>query len=107
MPERSIDHHHATSIHGVRSRRMTEHDKRNILVLSKASRRKPSIYLSKVYRDHHNKSRIIFNVSFDRRCNNNLRYADDTTLIAENNVLLKVKVESGKVRLFLNIKRPK
>ena len=37
MPERPIDHHHATSIHGVRSRRMTEHDKRNSLVLSKAS----------------------------------------------------------------------
>ena len=59
-----------------------------------------------IHRDHHDKSRIIFNVSFDRRCNNNLRYADNTTLIAENNVLLKVKLESGKVRLFLNIKRP-
>ena len=42
----------------------------------------------------------------------NLRYADDTTLMAEseeelNNLLMKVKVESEKVGLKLNIQRPK
>ena len=40
--------------------------------------------------------------------NNNLRYADDTTLIAESKeelkgFLMKVKEESGKVDLKLNI----
>jgi len=39
---------------------------------------------------------------------NNLRYADDTTLMAESeaelkNLLMKVKVESEKVSLKLNI----
>ena len=43
---------------------------------------------------------------------NNLRYADDTTLIAEseeelNSLLMKVKVESEKVGLKLNIKKTK
>ena len=42
----------------------------------------------------------------------NLRYADDTTLIAENedelkNLLMKVKVESEKVGLKLNIQKTK
>ena len=41
---------------------------------------------------------------------NNLRYADDITLMAENeeelkNLLMKVKDESGKVGLKLNIKK--
>ena len=41
---------------------------------------------------------------------NNLRYADDTTLMAESeeelkNLLMKVKVESEKVGLKLNILR--
>ena len=41
---------------------------------------------------------------------NNLRYADDTTLIAESeeelkNLLMKVKEESEKVGLKLNIKK--
>ena len=40
---------------------------------------------------------------------NNLRYADDTTLMAESNeelksLLMKVKEESEKARLKLNIK---
>ena len=40
----------------------------------------------------------------------NLRYADDTTLMAENeeelkSLLMKVKVESGKVGLKLNIQK--
>ena len=43
---------------------------------------------------------------------NNLRYADDTTLLAESeeelkSVLMKVKVESEKVGLKLNIQKTK
>ena len=43
---------------------------------------------------------------------NNLRYADDTTLMAENeeelkSLLMKVKVESEKVGLKLNIQKAK
>ena len=41
---------------------------------------------------------------------NNLRYADDTTLMAENelkNLLVKVKEESEKVGLKLNIQKTK
>ena len=42
---------------------------------------------------------------------NNLRYADDTTLMAESgelkSLLMKVKVESGKVGLKLNIQKIK
>ena len=45
-----------------------------------------------------------------RRNINNLRYADDTTLMAEsklNSLLLKVKEESEKVGLKLNIQKTK
>ena len=43
---------------------------------------------------------------------NNLRYADDTTLMAENeeelkSLMMKVKVESEKVGLKLNIQKTK
>ena len=42
---------------------------------------------------------------------NNLRYADDTTLMAENvdlkSLLMKVKAESEKVGLKLNIQKTK
>ena len=42
---------------------------------------------------------------------NNLRYADDTSLMAENeelkSLLMKVKVESEKVGLKLNIQKTK
>ena len=43
---------------------------------------------------------------------NNLRYTDDTTLMAEReeelkNLLMKVKKESGKTGLKLNIQKPK
>ena len=46
------------------------------------------------------------------RNTNNLRYADDTTLIAESkeelkSLLMKVKEESGKVGLKLNIEKSK
>ena len=41
---------------------------------------------------------------------NNLRYADDTTLMAQSeelkSLLMKVKVESAKVGLKLNIQKP-
>ena len=47
-----------------------------------------------------------------KRNTNNLRYADDTTLMAESeeelkSLLLKVKVESEKVVLKLNIQKTK
>ena len=46
------------------------------------------------------------------RNNNNLRYADDTTLIAESkeepkNLLMKVKEENEKIGLKLNIQKTK
>ena len=46
-----------------------------------------------------------------RKSINNLRYADDTTLMAESkelkSLLMKVKVESEKVGLKLNIQKMK
>ena len=49
-------------------------------------------------------------IKIDRRNLNNLRYADDTTLMAESeeefkSLLMKVKVESEKVGLKLNIQK--
>ena len=51
-------------------------------------------------------------IKIARRNNNNLRYADDTTLMAESeeelkSLLTKVKVESEKVGLKLNIQKMK
>ena len=51
-------------------------------------------------------------IKITRRNINNLRYADDTTLMAESeeelkNILMKVKVESEKVGLKLNIQKTK
>ena len=51
-------------------------------------------------------------IKIDRRNINNLRYADDTTLMAESeeelkNLLTKVKEESEKVGLKLNIQKTK
>ena len=51
-------------------------------------------------------------IKIDRRNINNLSYADDTTLMAENeeelkNLLMKVKEESEKVGLKLNIQNMK
>ena len=51
-------------------------------------------------------------LKIDRRNINNLRYADDTTLIAESeeelkSLLMKVKAESEKVALKLNIQKMK
>ena len=51
-------------------------------------------------------------IKIARRNLNNLRYADDTTLMAESeeerkSLLMKVKVESEKVGLKLNIQKTK
>ena len=51
-------------------------------------------------------------IKISRRNFNNLRYADDTTLMAEseeelNSLLMKVKEESEKVGLKLNIQKTK
>ena len=51
-------------------------------------------------------------IKIARRNTNNLRYADDTTLMAESeeelkSLLMKVKVESEKVGLKLNIQKTK
>ena len=51
-------------------------------------------------------------IKIARRNNNNLRYADDTTLMAESkeelkSILMKVKEESEKVGLKLNIQKSK
>ena len=51
-------------------------------------------------------------IKIARRNINNLRYADDTTLMAESeeelkSLLMKVKEESGKVGLKLNIEKTK
>ena len=50
-------------------------------------------------------------IKISRRNINNLRYADDTTLVAENkelkSFLMKVKEESEKVGLKLNIQKTK
>ena len=51
-------------------------------------------------------------IKIARRNINNLRYADDTTLMAEReeelkSLLIKVKEESGKVDLKLNIQKSK
>ena len=51
-------------------------------------------------------------IKIARRNSNNLRYADDTTVMAESeeelkSLLMKVKEESGKVGLKLDIQRNK
>ena len=51
-------------------------------------------------------------IKIARRIISNLRYADDTTLMAENeeelkNILMKVKEDSEKVGLKLNIQKTK
>ena len=48
-------------------------------------------------------------IKFARRDINNLRYADDTTLMAESEqeILMKVKKESEKIGLKLNIQKTK
>ena len=55
---------------------------------------------------------LLCGIKTGRRNINNLRYADDTTLMAESveelkSLLMKVKVESEKVGLKLNIQKTK
>ena len=57
-------------------------------------------------------SRLPGEISITSKKKNNLRYADDTTLMAESeeelkSLLMKVKVESEKVGLNLNIQKTK
>ena len=64
----------------------------------------PNIENSEPEIDPHKYAHVIFN--------NNLRYADDTTLMAESeeelkSLLMKVKVQSEKVGLKLNIQKTK
>ena len=64
---------------------------------------------------HHEKrsaGRTQAGIKIDGRNVNNLRYVDDTTLMAESeeelkSLLMKVKVESEKVGLKLNIQKTK
>ena len=53
----------------------------------------------------------MWNVKIARRDNNNLRYADDTTLMAESeelkHLLMSMKEESEKAGLKLNIQKMK
>ena len=63
---------------------------------------------------HHEKHWAAGSTSWNKiagRNINNLRYADDTTLMAESeelkSLLMKVKEESGKVGLKLNIQKSK
>ena len=54
---------------------------------------------------------VVDGIKISGRSINNLRYADDTTLMAENeelkSLLMKVKEESEKVGLKLNIQKTK
>ena len=58
------------------------------------------------------KNKLFRSISITVRNNNNLRYADDTTLMAESeeklkSFLMKMKEESEKVGLKLNIQKTK
>ena len=67
------------------------------------------------YRVHHEKYWTGWNTNWNQDCReniNNLRYADNTTLMAESkeklkSLLMKVKEESEKVGLKLNIEKTK
>ena len=55
---------------------------------------------------------VVYTIKLARRNINNLRYSDDTTLMAESeeelkSLLMKVKEESEKVGLKLNIQKTK
>ena len=63
-------------------------------------------------RVHHAKCQAQAGIKIPRRNINNLRYADDTTLMAESEeelkrLLMKMKVESEKVGLKLSIQKTK
>ena len=74
-----------------------------------------TLLISLLCRIHHEKCWTGRNTSWNQDCGrniNNLRYADDTTLMAESeeelkSLLMKVKEESEKVGLKLNIQKTK
>src|SRR5574337_505832 len=74
-----------------------------------------TLFIQLICRVHHEKPWTGRNTSWNQDCQekyNNLRYADDTTLMAESeeelkSLLMKVKVESEKVGLKLNIQKMK
>ena len=61
--------------------------------------------------DHNKLWKILKEMGIPRRNINNLRYADDTTFVAESeelkSLLMKVKEENEKVGLKLNIQKTK
>ena len=66
----------------------------------------------RVHHEKHCAGRSTSWIKTGGRNTNNLRYADDTTLMAESeeelrSLLMKVKVESEKVGLKLNIQKTK
>ena len=71
-----------------------------------------SLLISLICRGHHTKCLAGRSTSWNQDCWDNLRYADDTTFMAENeeelnSLLMKVKEESGKADLKLNIQKTK
>ena len=65
-----------------------------------------------MYRVHHEKCWAQAGIKIAGRNINNLRYADDTTIVAESeeepkNFLMKVKEESEKPDLKLNVQKTK
>ena len=74
-----------------------------------------TLFIQLICRVHHEKrwaGRSTAGIKIARRNINNLRYADDTTLMAESeeelkSLLMKVKVESEKFDLKLSIQKTK
>ena len=73
-----------------------------------------SLYLFNVYTEHIMRNagleELQAGINIGRRNKNNLRYADDSTLMAESkealkNLLMRVKEESERASLKLNIKK--
>ena len=69
-------------------------------------------YMQRVHHEKHWAGRNTAGMKIAGRNINNLRYADDTTLMAESeeelkSLLMKVKEESEKVGLKLNIQKTK
>ena len=68
--------------------------------------------MCRVHHEKHGVGESTAGIKIAQRNINNLRYADDTTLMAESeeelkSLLIKVKVESEKVGLKLNIQKTK
>ena len=71
----------------------------------------PSYLICQIHHEKYKLDEAWAGLKISRRNINNLRYADDTTLMAESkelkSLLMKVKKESEKVDLKLNIQRTK